>query len=192
MTIAPFSEPDEHWAPDTIVLAHQMLARTATLVLERDEDGEVVLDTPPDEPAVARTRAPWARGPFGRIATDAPVPRAAGLFALVESGTVRYVGTAERLDRMFGRPGIGEITCKDCADPRNDEVCRLNRRVTAEARLGRAIDLYVLVTDSATAAGSRTSRVLKALMGRRDGARHDTRELEAQLKEATGGAWQLA
>lgn len=140
--------PDEHWAPDHVVLARRVLTYAGRLIVERDQDDEVVTHSPLAGMAAVEQRYPaWALGPFGRIEPEHVLPEAPGVFALVQQGVVRYVGASRDLARTFGtRHGLGHITRRDCQLSRREERCRLNRLVVAEAGAGRTVDLYVLVT----------------------------------------------
>lgn len=137
---------DEHWAPDHIVLARRVLTHAGRLLVERDATGAVVLSSPLEGMAAVEQRYPaWARGPFGRIEPEFALPDRPGVYALVCQGVVRYVGASNDLERTFGpRRGIGHVSRRDSTSRRAEEVCRLNRLITAEAVAGRTVDLYVL------------------------------------------------
>ncbi|WP_155859383.1 hypothetical protein [Cellulomonas sp. KRMCY2] len=175
--------PDEHWAPDHVVLARHVLNFAGRLFVERDADGEVLTHSPLAGMAAVEQRYPaWALGPFGRIETEHPLPEAPGVFALVQQGVVRYVGASRNLSRTFGpRHGIGHITRRDCQLSRREERCRLNRLVVAEARAGRVVDLYLLVTGP--------SGVRALLSGRSPG--EAPAEIARQVAEVARGTWHL-
>lgn len=141
---------DEHWAPDYIVLVRRVFTRAGRLFAERDATGAVLEYSPLAGMAAVEQRYPaWALGPFGRIEPEFAVPDSAGVFALVTDGVVRYVGASRRLDRTFGaRRGLGYISRRTAQSDRHEESCRLNRQITAEAREGRAVDLYLLTIAS--------------------------------------------
>lgn len=143
------SAGDEHWAPPHLVLARRTLAYAGRLFAERDASGVVVEYSPLAGMAAVEHRYPaWALGPFSRIEAEFALPEQPGVFALVTSGTTRYVGHARDLDAAFGpRVGIGHISRRQAQSARSEERCRLNRLVTAEARAGRTVDLYVLAMD---------------------------------------------
>jgi hypothetical protein len=138
---------DEHWAPDHIVLSRRVLTYAGRLFVERDASGVVLEHSPLAGMAAVEQRYPlWALGPFGRIEPEFAVPEAPGVFALVTDGVVRYVGASRALDRTFGpKYGLGHISRKDAQKDRREERCRLNRLVTAEARAGRTVDVYLVV-----------------------------------------------
>lgn len=137
---------DEHWAPDHIVLARRVLTRAGRLFVERDATGLVLQRSPLEDMAAVEQRYPaWARGPFGRIEPEFALPDRPGVYALVSDGVVRYVGASEDLERTFGpRHGLGHISRRDCTNRRQEEPCRLNRLITADAVAGRIVDLYLL------------------------------------------------
>jgi len=143
------SAGDEHWAPDHIVLARRVLTYAGRLLVERDASGVVLEYSPLAGMAAVEQRYPaWALGPFGRIEPEFVVPRAPGVFALATDGVVRYVGSALALGRAFGvRQGLGHISRRDAQKARYEEHCRLNRLITAEARAGRTVDLYLLLVE---------------------------------------------
>lgn len=140
----PFA--DEHWAPDHIVLARRVLAYAGRLFVARDANGTVLQHSPLEDMAAVEHRYPaWARGPFGRIEPEFAMPDRPGVYALASGGVVHYVGATADLQLTFGpRRGIGHISRHDCTNRRREEVCRLNRLVTAEAVAGRTVDVYVL------------------------------------------------
>lgn len=144
------SNDDEHWAPDHIVLSRRVLTYAGRLFAERDASGVVLEHSPLAGMAAVEQRYPaWALGPFGRIEPEFALPEAPGVFALVTDGVVRYVGQSRGLDRTFGaRYGIGHIARRDAQKSRSEERCRLNRLVTAEARAGRTVDVYLIVTQA--------------------------------------------
>lgn len=135
---------DEHWAPARILLARRPLDHAGVLVVERDQYGRVLTQAPLEGMAAVEHRYPaWARGPFGRIEPERRLPRGPGVYALVQEGTVRYVGGSADLARTFSHRGLGEISRRDAQRSSSQEVCRLNRLVVAEAVEGRVVDLYV-------------------------------------------------
>lgn len=137
---------DEHWAPDHVVLARHVLAHSGRLLVERDASGTVLTRSPLAGMAAVEQRYPsWALGPFGRIEPEYELPQSPGVFALVSQGVVHYVGSTGDVARLLGmRRGLGHITRRDCRNRRAEERCRLNRLITAEARAGRSVDLYLL------------------------------------------------
>ena len=137
---------DEHWAPPHVVLARRVLAYAGRLFVERDANGTVMEYSPLSGMAAVEHRYPaWALGPFSRIEPEFDLPEQPGVYALVTDGAVRYVGHAKDVDAAFGiRAGIGHISRR----ARAEERCRLNRLITAEARAGRTVDLYVLALES--------------------------------------------
>jgi hypothetical protein len=176
------SPGDEHWAPDHLVLVRHVFAYAGRLLVERDEQGQVLLHRPLDGMAAVDQRYPgWARGPFGQIEPERELPGTAGVYALVEGGVVRYVGSSRDLVRTFGPRGVGEISRRDCQSPGSEEFCRLNRRIAAEAVRGRTTDLYLLVTGARRGAA-------RTLIGRRPAA---PTALAAEIAGAARGAWQL-
>ena len=182
MVRAAPSSADEHWAPDHLLLDRRALAYAGRLLVERDADGAVVRHSPlADMAAVEQRYPPWALGPFGRIEPERDVPALPGVYALVESGSVRYVGATADLARTMGARGLGDITRRDAQSPRNEEVCRLNRLVTTAAVAGRTVELYVLPTA--------TRRRPAWLPGRGDG--EDPAAVAAALLPAIEGSWHL-
>jgi hypothetical protein len=136
---------DEHWAPDHLVLARHTLSYAGRLLVVRDEDGQVLTHSPLEGMAAVEHRYPaWAQGPFGEVEPERRLSTEPGVFALVQAGAVRYVGSTGNLRRTFGPRGLGEISRSEAQSPRHEESCRLNRLVVAEARAGRTVDLYVL------------------------------------------------
>lgn len=178
----PSPAPDDHWAPDHLVLARQVLAYGGRLLVEQDENG-LVLDAPLDGVAAVEQRYPaWARGSFARITPEGRLPGAPGVYALVDAGAPRYVGATDDLARTFGgNDGLGLITRRTSQRPDGQTLCRLNRHITTAAERGRTIDLYHLVT------GSRPS-MFRAFVGRRAEPPED---LAAAIAEDARGAWQL-
>lgn len=169
---------DEHWAPDHIVLARRVLTWVGRLVVERDPTGVVVRQNPLEGMAAVEQRYPaWARGPFGNLEPEHAPPSAPGVYALVVSGVVRYVGASDDLARTFSARGLGTITRRDATRAGNEEHCRLNRLVTAEAVAGRTVDLYVLVLGG------------RSLFRRR--VDEDPAQVAAQAAEAARGSWHL-
>ncbi len=140
---------DEHWAPDHIVLARRVLSHAGRLFVERDANGAVIVHSPLADMAAVEHRYPaWALGPFGRIEPEFAVPRRPGVFAVVSTGVVRYVGASNDLERTFGvRDGLGHISRRDATSRRHEEACRLNRLIVAEAVAGRDLDLYLLLLE---------------------------------------------
>lgn len=141
---------DEHWASPHLVLARRVLAYAGRLFVERDANGVVMEYSPLVGMAAVEHRYPaWALGPFSRIEPEFAMPAQPGVFALVTDGTVRYVGHARDLEAVFGlRVGLGHVSRKDAQRARNEERCRLNRLITAEARAGRTVDAYLLAMDA--------------------------------------------
>ena len=141
---------DEHWAPPHLVLARRVLTYAGRLFAERDANGVVMEYSPLVGMAAVEHRYPaWALGPFSRIEPEFAMPARPGVFALVTDGVVRYVGHARNLEVTFGlREGIGHISRRDAQRARGEERCRLNRLITVEARAGRTVDAYMLVTES--------------------------------------------
>ena len=137
---------DEHWAPPHVVLARRVLTYAGRLFAERDANGAVLEYSPLAGMAAVEHRYPaWALGPFSRIEPEFALPERPGVYALVTEGVVRYVGHAKDLDVAFGvRTGLGHISRRDAQRARWEERCRLNRLITAEARAGRTVDVYVL------------------------------------------------
>lgn len=141
----PSAAADEHWAPDHLVLARRVLSHAGRLFVERDANGQVLEHSPLAGMAAVEQRYPtWALGPFARVEPELELPGCPGVYALVTGGTVRYVGASRDLERTFGPRGIGHISRRDCQLSRREEQCRLNRFLTAEARAGRTVDLYLL------------------------------------------------
>lgn len=138
--------PDEHWAPDHIVLARRVLSYAGRLFVERDADGSVLVHSPLADMAAVEHRYPaWALGPFGRVEPEFAVPDRPGVYAVVVAGVARYVGASRDLERTFGvRDGLGDITRREATSRRHEEVCRLNRLIVAEAAAGRTVELYLL------------------------------------------------
>lgn len=173
---------DEHWAPDHLVLERRVLSHAGRLFVEQDADGTVLTHSPLAGMAAVEQRYPaWALGPFGRIEPENDLPSAPGVYALVTQGTVRYVGGSSDLARTFGqRSGLGDISRRDAQNPRREEHCRLNRLVTAEARAGITVDLYVLASEP--------PRGLARLV-RRPG--DDVHAIAAELAATSKGSWHL-
>lgn len=169
---------DEHWAPDHIVLSHRVLTYAGRLFVERDASGVVLEHSPLAGMAAVEQRYPlWALGPFGRIEPEFALPEAPGVFALVIDGVVRYVGASRTLDRTFGpKYGLGHISRKDAQKNRREERCRLNRLVTAEARAGRTVDVYLVVMEA------RRWPLRPA---------ESPAEIAAEIRSANRGDWQL-
>ena len=142
--------PVEHWAPAQLVLARRRLTLVGPLSVARDAAGVVALQHVPGPVGPDRQGGPAgggrAPGPFGRIWSVAPVPAAPGVFALVDAGTVRYVGHSPDLGRTFSRHGLGEVSRRGAADPVEAEHRRLHHLLVSAAVEGRTIDLYVLVS----------------------------------------------
>jgi hypothetical protein len=170
---------DEHWAPDHVVLARRVLTHAGRLFVERGPGGEVVLTSPLEDMAAVEQRYPaWALGPFGRIEPEFAVPDRPGVYALVSSGVVHYLGWSKRLSRTFSaRSGLGEITRQDCTSSRREEVCRLNRLIAAEAVAGRTVDLYLLLLER------------RRWYGRREG--EGPAAVAAEILAETRGDWHL-
>ena len=156
---------DEHWAPDHIVLARRVLSRAGRLFVERGADGRVLTTSPLADMAAVEQRYPaWALGPFGRIEPEFAVPERPGVYALVSDGVVHYVGWSNDLASTFGpRHGLGHISRKDCTSRRREEVCRLNRLVTADAVAGRTVDLYLLLLEPRRWYGGRSGEAPAAV-----------------------------
>lgn len=174
------SPADDHWAPEHLVIARQPLTYAGRLVVEREPDGTVATYSPLADMAAVEQRYPaWALGPFGTIDTERDLPDRPGVFALTQAGVVRYVGSAANLSRGFGPRGLGQISRRDCQNPKHEEQCRLNRLVTAEARAGRLVDLYVLLMDPPRAWG---------LLPARGEA---PASVAARLAAAAHGSWHL-
>ncbi|WP_149203295.1 hypothetical protein [Actinotalea subterranea] len=174
---------DEHWAPDHLVLDRRVLTYAGRLFVEQDANGEVIVHAPLVGMAAVEQRYPaWALGPFGRIEPEQELPEEPGVFALVTQGVVSYVGASRDLARSFGpRNGLGHISRRDCQRAGSEERCRLNRLVTAEAKAGRTVDVYVLVTP----AGGLLSRLL------RRGSDASADQVAEQLRAAAHGPWHL-
>lgn len=179
----PSTAPDDHWAPDHLVLARQVLAYGGRLLVEQDESGGLLLDAPLDGMAAVEQRYPaWARGPFARIMPERVLPGVPGVYALVDAGTPRYVGATDDLARTFGTAdGLGLITRRTSQRADGQTLCRLNRHITTAAERGRTIDLYHLAT------GSRPS-LFRTFVGRRAESPDD---LAATIAQDARGAWQL-
>ena len=176
------SSADEHWAPDHLVLDRRVLTYAGRLLVERDAAGQVVQHSPLAGMAAVEQRYPgWALGPFGAVEPERDLPGLPGVYALVETGVVRYVGASRDLARTFGPRGVGMITRKDCQSGRNEERCRLNRLVVAQAVAGRVVDLYLMVTEQ--------SRRPAWLPGRSD--TEGPEQVAAQMQQAARGAWHL-
>ena len=140
------SPADGHWAPERILLARRPLVHAGVLLVESDQYGQVLTQEPLEGMAAVEHRYPaWARGPFGRIEPERRLPGRPGAFALVQAGTVRYIGGSCDLARTFSTRGLGEISRRDAQRSASEEACRLNRLVVAEALAGNVVDLYVLV-----------------------------------------------
>lgn len=179
--VGPASSSDEHWAPDHLVLAGQVLSYGGRLLVEWDDDG-VLLDSPLDGIAAVEQRYPsWAQGTFGRISPETPLTSAPGVYVLVDAGKPCYAGAAHSLAQMFGeRDGLGLITRRTSQLPDGRTLCRLNRLITTSAERGRVIDLYHLVTGAAP-------NPFRALLGRRPQA---PEELAREIADAANGPWQ--
>lgn len=137
---------DDHWAPERIVLARRSLDHAGVVLVERDQYGQVLTQSPLEGMAAVEHRYPaWARGPFGRVEPERRLPRRPGVFALVQAGVPRYVSGSDDLARTFSPRGLGEISRRDAQRSAAEEACRLNRLLVAEALAGRLVDLYVLV-----------------------------------------------
>ena len=176
------SSTDEHWAPDHLVLDRRVLTYAGRLLVERDAAGTVVQHSPLAGMAAVEQRYPgWALGPFGTVETERELPDLPGVYALVESGVVRYVGASSDLARTFGPRGVGAISRRDCQSSRNEERCRLNRLVVAGTAAGRTVDLYVLVTSE--------SRRPAWLPGADRG--ESPTEVAAEMQRVARGSWHL-
>ncbi|NCT91052.1 hypothetical protein GXB85_08840 [Cellulomonas sp. APG4] len=176
----PTPSADEHWAPEHLVVDREALAYAGRLLVERDDAGQVLTSSPLEGMAAVEQRYPaWALGPFGRVEPERALPSRAGVFALVQGGAVRYVGSSGDLERTFSARGIGQVSRRDAQQARNEERCRLNRLVVAEARAGRTVDLYVLLVEA-----TGLQRLSRAPGRRAEG-------LAARLARATQGAWHL-
>lgn len=175
----PPSSDDDHWAPEHLVLARSVLTYAGRLLVQRDEAGDVVVHSPLAGMAAVEQRYPsWALGPFGHVETERELPSSPGVFALVQAGRVRYVSSASDLARELGHRGLGQISRRDCTRPAGEERCRLNRLVVAEARHGRTVELYVLVT--------RRSRFLPGRAGQESPA-----DVAARLSAEVRDGWHL-
>ncbi len=174
---------DEHWAPDHLVLGRTVLSRAGRLLVERDAQGGVLTTSPLAGMAAVEQRYPaWALGPFGRIEPEAALPAQPGVYALSSQGVVRYVGASGDLSRTFGHRGLGHVSRRDAQNAGREELCRLNRLITAEAQAGRTVDLYVLPVGSA----GRLSRLV-----RRRSEEDEATALAAELVGAAKGSWHL-
>ena len=171
---------DEHWAPDSLVLNRLSLTYAGRLLVERDRSGEVLTYSPLEGMAAVEHRYPaWALGPFGNVETERAMPSTPGVFALVQSGVVRYVASSRNLARTFSeRRGLGEISRRDCRRATHEEACRLNRLVTAQALTGEAVDVYLWVVE-------------RARLGKRRAAALELDELAARMAADGRGAWHL-
>ena len=174
---------DEHWAPDHLVLDRRVFQCAGRLLVERDADGQVLQHSPlADMAAVEQRYPPWALGPFGRVEPERDLPELPGVYALVEHGVVRYVGSSLNLARTFdGRNGLGHISRRDCQTPRHEERCRLNRLVVAAAKAGKVIDVYVMTTQTTKH---------RPWMPAAKGA-HAPSVVAEQLVQTARGAWHL-
>lgn len=170
---------DEHWAPDHIVLARRVLTYAGRLFVEREADGSVLLHSPLEDMAAVEQRYPaWALGPFGRIEPEFALPDRPGVYALVSEGVVHYVGATASLESQFGqRHGLGHVSRRDCTNRRREEVCRLNRLITADAVGGRAVDLYVIAMEPRRWYGAWRGEAPSAV--------------QAEILAATRGDWHL-
>lgn len=174
----PAPPGDDHWAPEHLVIARQVLTYAGRLRVERDALGEVVTSSPLADMAAVEQRHPaWALGPFGRVEPERVLPDSPGVYALVQAGAVRYVGSSANLARTFGPRGLGQISRRDAQRARNEERCRLNRRVVGEAIAGRDVDLYLLVVESSR---------LRSLAGSTPA---EAAEIAERLAHATRGPW---
>lgn len=170
---------DEHWAPDHIVLARRVLTYAGRLFVEREADGSVLLHSPLEDMAAVEQRYPaWALGPFGRIEPEFALPDRPGVYALVSEGVVHYVGATASLESQFGqRHGLGHVSRRDCTNRRREEVCRLNRLITADAVGGRTVDLYVIALEPRRWYGARRGEAPTAVA--------------AEIVAASRGDWHL-
>lgn len=161
------------------MLSRKVLAHAGRLFVERDAAGEVLLNSPLADMAAVEHRYPaWALGPFGRIEPEYALPEAPGVFALVSAGVVRYVGSAQDIARAFSaRHGLGHISRRDAQRSRHEEWARLNRLITAEARTGGEVDLYLLVMPGRWSWRRRRS--------------DDPARIAAEIVEGTRGDWHL-
>lgn len=168
----------DHWAPEHLVLARRVLSHAGRLLVGHDAEGRVMTHRPLSDMAAVEHRYPsWALGPFGHVEPETDPPAAPGVFALVQAGVVRYVGSSRDLSRTLGPQGIGTVSRRDAQRRDSEERCRLNHRVVAEARVGRVVDLYLLAT------GSRT------LLGGIRGERPE--DVAAEITADVRGAWHL-
>ena len=159
------SVPDEHWAPDHVMLARRVLSHAGRLFVERDANGTVLVHSPLADMAAVEHRYPaWALGPFGRVEPEFAVPHRPGVFAIVSAGVARYVGASANLERTFGaRDGLGHISRRDAMSRRHEEACRLNRLIVAEAVAGRTLDLYLIMLESRRWWGGRSGEAPSAV-----------------------------
>ncbi|WP_249381124.1 hypothetical protein [Actinotalea sp. K2] len=170
---------DEHWAPDHVLLARRPLTYAGQLLVLREHDGRPIEYAPLAGMAAVEARYPvWALGPFGYVEPERDLPRTPAVFALLQSGVVRYVGATRDVARTFSsRRGLGTISRRDCQLSRREEHCRLNRLVVAEARAGRTVDLYLM------GVGKRGPASARGL--------EQAEQIAAEIRESVTGSWHL-
>jgi hypothetical protein len=181
--VAQPSSSDEHWAPDHLVLDRRVLQYAGRLLVEHDDDGHILEYSPLAGMAAVEQRYPaWALGPFGRVEPERGLPELPGVYALVEQGVVRYVGSTVNLARTFdARHGLGHISRRDCQLSKHEERCRLNRLVIASAKAGRVVDVYLITTqDTKRRPWTSTARAGAAPAA-----------LATQLARSARGSWHL-
>ncbi|HMO12232.1 MAG TPA: hypothetical protein PKB06_12185 [Actinotalea sp.] len=149
---------DAHWAPPQLVVGRRLLTH------------------------VGHLQVTWSRGlgrSAGAVEPDRQLPATPAVFALVEHGSVRYVGTTDNLARTFGPRGAGRT--RDESDPRRAEAVRLHHLVLATAAAGRVVDLYLLGELGRPRPWWRRDRRVPA---------HDLAAEASALIEVTHGSWQ--
>ncbi len=128
--------------PSVINLGGRDFAFAESLTPERNVSGAIMELNPQAEYAKSGSVPlhKHGRGPFCRFRISVG-KGLAGVYALVEAGTVRYIGQCIDLQRQFS-VNYGNISPSACYQGGQITHCKINRQVLNVSSSGGRIDLY--------------------------------------------------
>jgi len=113
------------------------------LQLEVDSAGILIEYMPRVKPEVRLNK--YATGPFCHfnLPSSSKVP---GVYAIIISEEIKYIGESEDLARRFGPSGYGRITSRNCHADGQATNCKINSLVLKEAKEGHIIEIWFYAT----------------------------------------------
>lgn len=88
----------------------------------------------------------YGKGPFCKFNISKKLAYKSGVYLLVSSSSVLYVGECVDLAERFNQRGYGNISPRNCYKDGQQTNCRINSLILQSVSIGRSIELFFLGT----------------------------------------------